>query len=109
MMAGVYGVAQLLLRRPVHGTVCILLPEIVRRPVRRFVPSHSVMQLVAHGSIAHGSMRETVCTSMYSPMRQPVSDIVYTFVQGKVSHTEGSKDAWMHSVVHKHKHKLEGL
>ena len=95
MMAGVYGVVQLLLRRPVHGLVCILLHEIVRRPVRRFVPSHSVVQLVAHGS-----MRETVCTSMYSPMHQPVSDIVYTFVQGKVSHTEGSKDALMHSVVH---------
>ena len=90
-----YSVVQLLLRRPVHGLVCILLHEIVRRPVRRFVPSHSVVQLVAHGS-----MRETVCTSMYSPMRQPVSDIVYTSVQGKVSRTQGSKDALMHNVAH---------
>ena len=90
-----YSVLQLLLRRPVHGLVCILLHEIVRRPVWRFVPSHSAVQLVAHGS-----MRETVCTSMHSSMRQPVSDIVYTFVQGKVFHTEGSKDALMHSVVH---------
>ena len=90
-----YSVVQLLLRRPVHGLVCMLLHEIVGRPVWRFVPSHSAVQLVARGS-----MRETVCTSMHSPMRQPVSDIVYTFVQGKVFHAEGSKDALMHSVMH---------
>ena len=95
MMAGASRVAQLLLRRPVHGPVCILLHEIVRRPVRRFVPSHSVVQLVAHGS-----MPETVRTSMYSPMRQRVADIVYMFVQEKVCHTEGSKEALMHIVVH---------
>ena len=90
-----YSGAQLLLRRPVHGLVCILLHEIVRRPVWRFVPSHSAVQLVAHGS-----MRETVCASMHSLLRQPVSDIVYTFVQGQVFHTEGSKDALMHNVAH---------
>ena len=90
-----YSVVQLLLRRPVHGLVCILLHEIVRRPVWRFVPSHSAVQLVAHGS-----MRETVCASMHSPMLQPVSDIVHTFVQGKVSRTEGSKNALLYSVVH---------
>ena len=90
-----YSVVQLLLRRPVHGLVCTLLPEIVRRPVWRFVPSHSAVQLVAHGS-----MRETVCASMHSPMRQPVSDMVHTLVQGKVSRTEGSKNALLHSVVH---------
>ena len=90
-----YSAVQFLLRRPVHGLVCILLHEIVRRPVWRFVPSHSAVQLVAHGS-----MRETVCASMHSPMRQPVSDIVHTFVQRKVSRTEGSKNALLHSVVH---------
>ena len=95
MMAGVYGVVQLLLRRPVHGLVCILLHEIVRRPVWRFVPLHSAVHWVAHGS-----MRETVCASMHSPMRQLVSDIVHTCVQGKVSRTEGSKNALLHSGVH---------
>jgi len=90
-----HSVVQILLRRPVHGLVCMLLHEIVRRPVWRFVQSHSAVQLVAHGS-----MRETVCASMHSLLRQPVSDIVYTFVQREVSHTEGSKDALMHSVVH---------
>ena len=45
-------------------------------------------------------MPETVCSSMYSPMRQPVYDIVYVFVQEEVCRTEGSKGALMHSVVH---------
>ena len=90
-----YSVVQRLMRRPVGGPVHRPLHGIVRRPVWRFVPSHSAVQLVAHGS-----MRETVRTSMHSPLRQPVSDIVHTFVQGKVSRTEGSKNALLHSVVH---------
>ena len=95
MLVGAHSVVQLVMRRTVDDPVCSLLHGIVRRLVWCLVALHSVQQLAVHGVMA-----ETVHTSVQSPVRQPLHDIVYAFVHGKVCSTKGFNDALMHSVVH---------
>ncbi len=82
MLAGARSVVQVPMRGPVDGPVCSLLHGLVRGSMWRSVALHSVVQLAVHGSIA-----ETVCTSVHNPVHQHVRDTVHAFVQGKVYHT----------------------
>ena len=77
-----YSVVQRLMRRPVGGPVHRPLHGIVRRPVWRFVPSHSAVQWAAHGV-----MTDTVRACVRSPMRHPMHDIVQVFVHNKARRT----------------------